>query len=98
MCHIVRLITRAWKNRLRRLVYAACHPRKNTTYILHVVLITTHTHNRRKSSGKKKQRRERKGNGCMGPKKRKEKYFWGGLLASLPPERDVTWFFDGLQQ
>ena len=38
----------------------ACHPRKTTTYILHVVPITTHTHDRRKSIGKKKQRKEKK--------------------------------------
>ena len=35
--------------------YTACHPRKTTSYILHVVSITTRTHNRRKSIGKKKQ-------------------------------------------
>ena len=40
--------------------YSDCHPRKTTTYILHVVAITTHTHNRRKSIGKKKQRKEKK--------------------------------------
>ena len=34
----------------------ACHPRKTTTYILHVVSITTHTHDRRKPIGKKKKR------------------------------------------
>ena len=33
--------------------YTACHPRKTTTYIFHVVPITTHTHDRRKSIGKK---------------------------------------------
>ena len=38
----------------------ACHPRKTTTYILHVVPITTHTHDRRKSNGKKKQGKENK--------------------------------------
>ena len=38
----------------------ACPPRTTTTYILHVVLITTHTHDRRKSIGKKKQRKEEK--------------------------------------
>ena len=48
-------------------VYTACHPRKTTTYILHVVSITTHTHDRRKSIGKKKQRKEKK------IKERKEK-------------------------
>ena len=47
--------------------YTACHPRKTTTYILHVVSITTHTHDRRKSVGKKKQRKEKK------IKERKEK-------------------------
>ena len=36
--------------------YTACHPRKTTTYVLHVVPITTHTHDRRKSTGKKKKR------------------------------------------
>ena len=30
-------------------------------------------------------------------KKRKKRNF-RGIVASLPPERDVTWFFDGLQQ
>ena len=40
--------------------YTACHPRKTTTYILHVVSITTHTHDRRKSIGEKKQRIEKK--------------------------------------
>ena len=38
----------------------ACHPRKTTTYILHVVSITTHTHDRRKSIGKKQQRTNEK--------------------------------------
>ena len=47
--------------------YTACNPRKTTTYILHVVPITTHTHNRRKSIGKKGQRKENK------IKERKEK-------------------------
>ena len=41
-------------------VYTACHPRKATTYIPHVVPITTHTHNRRKSIGKKKHRTNKK--------------------------------------
>ena len=79
----------------------ACYPRKTTTYILHVVSITTHAHDRRKSIGKKNQRtnkkkKERKW--VHGAKKKKRKRHFGGLLASLPPERDVTWFFDGLQQ
>ena len=47
--------------------YSDCHPRKTTTYILHVVSIITHTHDRRKSIGEKKQRKERK------IKERKEK-------------------------
>ena len=47
--------------------YTACHPRKTTTYILHVVYITTHTHDRCKSIGKKKHRKEKK------IKERKEK-------------------------
>ena len=38
--------------------FTACHPRKTTTYILHVVPITTHTHDRRKSIGKKKAKRK----------------------------------------
>ena len=33
--------------------YTACHPRKTTTCILHVVPITTHTHDRPKSIRKK---------------------------------------------
>ena len=40
--------------------YSDCHPRKTTTYILHVVSITTHTHDRRKSIGENKQRKEKK--------------------------------------
>ena len=43
--------------------YSDCHPRKTTTYTLHVVSITTHTHDRRKSIGEKetKKRKEDKG-------------------------------------
>ena len=43
--------------------YSDCHPRKITTYILHVVFITAHTHDRRKSIGEKetKKRKEDKG-------------------------------------
>ena len=40
--------------------YTACHPRKTTTYISHVVSITKHTYDRRKSIGKKKQRKAKK--------------------------------------
>ena len=40
--------------------YSDCHPRKTTTYILHVVSITTHTHDRHKSIREKKQRKENK--------------------------------------
>ena len=47
--------------------YTACHSRKTTTYVLHVVPVTTHTHDRRKSIAKTKQRKEDKG------KERKEK-------------------------
>ena len=49
--------------------YSDCHARKITTYILHVVFITTHTRDRRKSIGEKetKKRKEDKG------KERKEK-------------------------
>ena len=47
--------------------YTACRPGKTTTYILHVVPITTHTHVRRKSSVRKEKRNEKK------RKKRKEK-------------------------
>ena len=54
----------------------ACHPGKTTTYILHVVPITTHTHVRRKSIGNKKQgkgkkRKERKGKKGKEKKERK---------------------------
>ena len=40
--------------------YTACHPRKTTTCILHVVPITAHTHDRPKSIGKKKPIQEKK--------------------------------------
>ena len=36
--------------------YIACHPEKTTTYILHVVSITTHTHVRLSPIGKKKRK------------------------------------------
>ena len=43
--------------------YSDCHRRKTTTYILHVVSITPHTHDRHKSIGEKKteKRKEDKG-------------------------------------
>ena len=47
--------------------YSDCHPRKTTTYILHVVSITTHTHDRRKSIGEKKQRKEKNDVGYWRP-------------------------------
>ena len=61
--------------------YSDCHPRMTTTYILHVVFITTHTHDRRKSIGEKKQRienkvkegKEKKRNRNKTKKERKEK-------------------------
>ena len=59
--------------------YTACHPRKTTTYILHVVSITTHTHNGRKSIGKKKQTKKRKERKWVhGAKKKKKKKHFGG--------------------
>ena len=50
-------------------IYSDCHPSKTTTYILHVVSITTHTHDKHKSIGEieTKKRKEDKG------KERKEK-------------------------
>ena len=56
--------------------YTACHPRKTTTYILHVVSITRHTHDRRKSNGKKqtsKKRKEDRGKKRQESEKRKRK-------------------------
>ena len=43
--------------------FSDCHPKNTTTYILHVVSITTHTHGRRKSIGEKEttKRKEDKG-------------------------------------
>ena len=35
--------------------------------------------------------------GVHGAKKKKRKRKIGSLLASLPPERNVTWLFDGLE-
>ena len=56
----------------------ACHPGKTTTYILHVVPITTHAHVGRSSIGKKNQRKEKKRKERKGKKeneneKRKER-------------------------
>ena len=57
--------------------YTACHPRKTTTYILHVVSITTHTRDRRKSIGiseqrTKTKRKERKKKRRKGKKKKQK--------------------------
>ena len=49
--------------------YSGCHPRKTTTYIFHVVSITTHTHDRHKSIGGKETKKRKEDNG----KERKEK-------------------------
>ena len=54
-------------------VYTACHPRKTTTYILHVVCITTHTQDRRKSIGKKKQRTNKKRKERKGKRRKRKK-------------------------
>ena len=60
--------------------YTACHPRKTTTYISHVVYITTHSHNKRKSIGKRnlktKKRTERKW--VHGANKKIRKIYFGG--------------------
>ena len=53
--------------------YTACHPRKTTTYILHVVPIPTHTHVRRKSIGKKNKKKEKKRKERKGNKRKEEK-------------------------
>ena len=47
--------------------YSDCHQIKITTYILHEVSISRHTHDRRKSIGENEQRKEKK------MKERKEK-------------------------
>ena len=39
--------------------YTGCHPENTTTYILHVVPITTHTHIRLESTGKKKKKKRK---------------------------------------
>ena len=44
-----------------------CHPRKTTTYTLHVVSITTHTHHRRKWKETKKRKEDK------GKERKKEK-------------------------
>ena len=53
--------------------YTACHPRKTTTYILHVVLITMHTHVRLKSLGKKKRKEQRRQRRKDNKRKRKRR-------------------------
>ena len=58
--------------------YTACHPRKTTTHILHVVSITTHTHNRRKVNWQKETNKEKgKEMGAWGQEKEKVNKFWG---------------------
>ena len=54
-------------------IYTDCHPRKTTTYTLHVVSITTHTHDRRKSIGEKKQRKEKKRKGRKEKRRKRNK-------------------------
>ena len=49
--------------------YSDCHPSETTTYILHVVSITTHTHDRHKSIGEKETKKRKEDRG----KERKEK-------------------------
>ena len=49
--------------------YSDCHPRKTTTYILHVISITPHTHDRHKSIGEKETKKRRQDKG----KEREEK-------------------------
>ena len=49
--------------------YSDCHPSKTTTYILHVVSITPHTHDRHESIGEKETKKRKEGKG----KERKEK-------------------------
>ena len=59
--------------------YAACHPAKTTTYILHVVPITTHTHVRLKTIGNKGRKEEKR------RKKRKQgegRTFFSNILVS----------------
>ena len=62
-------------SRLEKTVYTACHPEKTTTYMLHAVPITTHTHVRRKSIRKKetKKRKEEKGKEGRGKEKKGKK-------------------------
>ena len=42
--------------------YSDCHPSKTTTYILHVVSITTHTHDRHKSIEEKETKKRKEDN------------------------------------
>ena len=60
--------------RLEKLTTPLATSRKTTTYIFHVVSITTHTHDRHKSIAKEKRktRKEDKGKG-RGDKKKKKK-------------------------
>ena len=53
--------------------YTACHPRKTTTYLLHVVSINTHTRDRRKPIGEKKQKKKRRQRKERKEKKAKQK-------------------------
>ena len=56
--------------------FTVCHPRTTSTYILHVVPITTHTHDGRKSIGKRnkeKKRNEDEGKKRQEGEKRKRK-------------------------
>ena len=78
--------------------YTACHPRKTTTHILHVVSITTHTHNRRKVNWQKETNKEKgKEMGAWGQEKEKVNNFWG-VYWRVCHQNDDTWFFDDLQQ
>ena len=52
--------------------YSDCHPRKTTTYILHVVSITTHTHDRRESIREKETTKRKEDKGKERKKKKNE--------------------------
>ena len=84
-CWCIRLITRAWKNRLYRLP-----PKKDYhAYITRGIYHYAYAQQTQVNWQKETNNTEGKGKemGAWGQEKEKVKKIWGGLLASLPPER-----------
>ena len=72
--------------------YSDCHPRKTTTtYILHVVSITTHTHERHKSIGEKETKKRKEDKGKERKEKKKTKNYAHLVVSRLEDNTHHEW-------